>query len=528
MTKQELQNCILILEGEKKDLTNQVEDLRRQVENLTEMLRLMQHQRFGSSSEKTPKEELEDQMHMEQFFNEAEDSLDPSEAEPAKLTREGKLRMKTAGKKGRKEILLKDIPEEEVLHEVTGNALICPQCGDELKPIGKRFVRDEVQFIPAKIKIIHHYQMTYECPKCKHTDKPFMAVAKMPKALLNHSLASPSTLAEIMHQKYENGVPLNRQEAEWEDLGLKLSRSVMANWINKCAEDYFFPLIDALHSEMLKRDILHCDETTVQVLKEKDKTPQSTSYMWAYRTGNDDKAPIVIYEYQPSRSGIHAEAFLGDFKGYLHTDGYSGYNRITSVTRCGCFAHLRRKFVEAIPPGASKGDAKSYAEKGRDYINTLFEIERELKDLSAADRFSARLKLEKPILDEFWVWLDSFSPSKGSKLDKAVSYALNQKQYLEGYLKDGRCSISNNAAENVIRPFVIGRKNWLFADTVNGAKASAAVYSLIQTAKENGLNPRKYLQLLLTAIPSIEISKLEETIPMFFPWTEEMQRLCKD
>lgn len=527
MTKTELEKYILQLEEEKKELSMQVSNLTRQVENLTEMIYQMQKSKFGSSSEKTPKEELDGQISMNQFFNEVESSLNPDEKEPAKLTREGRLRMKADGKKGRKEILLKDIPEEEILHEVHGSALLCPQCGFEMKPLGKRFVRDEIQFIPAQIKIIHHYQMTYECPKCKHTDKPFMASAKAPRALLSHSLASPSTVAEIMHQKFENGVPLYRQEAEWEALGIGLSRSVMANWVNKCAEDYFYPLIDALHEEMLKRDILHCDETTVQVLKEDGKTPQSKSYMWAYRTGNDDKNPIVIYEYQPSRSGTFAQAFLGDFSGYLHTDGYSGYNRITTATRCGCYAHLRRKFVEAIPPKSVRGEKKTYAEKGRDYLNKLFEIERELKDLSADERYSARLQLEKPILDEFWNWLQSFTPSKGSKLDKAVKYAFNQKKYLEGYLEDGRCSISNNAAENVIRPFVIGRKNWLFSDTVNGAKASAAIYSLIQTAKENGLKPRKYLEMILGILPSFDLGERPDVLQKLMPWSEEVQSVCK-
>jgi len=527
MTKAELQKYIYELEENNRKLLDQVADLNRQIENLTEIIRYIQKQQFGSSSEKTPRKELDGQQIMADVLNEVEASLKADEPEPAMLTKEGKIRIKSTGKKGRKETVLKSVPIEEVVHEVYGDALLCPQCGNEMKPVGKRFVRDEVQFIPAQVKIIRHMQMTYECAKCKHTDKPFIASAKAPKPLLSHSLASPSTVAEIMYQKYVNGVPLYRQEAEWASYGIYLSRSVMANWVNKCAEDYFFPLIDAMHQEMLTRDVLHCDETVVQVLKEDGKTPQSKSYVWVYRTGNDGIYPIIIYEYQPGRSGEFAKAFLGDFEGYLHTDGYSGYNKLSSVTRCGCYAHLRRKFVEAIPSKSIKAGKPSYAETGRDYLNKLFDIERKLRDLSAEERFSARLKMEKPLLTEFWAWVESFNPSKGSKLEKAVTYALNQREYLDNFLKDGRCSISNNRTEQNVKSLVIGRKNWLFCDTPNGAKASSAIYSLVETAKENGLDPRKYLTTVLTNLPQVDLAKLPDMIHLFYPWSERMQSMCK-
>ena len=286
--------------------------------------------------------------------------------------------------------------------------------------------------------------------------------ARTPASLMNHSLASPSSVANVMYQKYVNSVPLYRQEKDWENLGVSLKRATMAHWIIRCAGDYFTPVIKHLKKELTGREVLHCDETPVQVLKEEGKKPQSKSYMWLYRTGSDDKHPVVLYDYQPSRSGENAARYLEGFRGYLHTDGYSGYNKLENVTRCGCWAHLRRKFVEAIPGNKASGSPPTTAETGRDYCDKLFHIEEQLKELSAGERYLKRLELEKPILEAFWCWLDSVQALKGSALGKAVTYARNQKPYMENYLLDGRCTLSNNAAENAIRPLRLAAKTGFF------------------------------------------------------------------
>lgn len=244
--------------------------------------------------------------------------------------------------------------------------------------------------------------MAYECPKCKHTDHPYIQKANTPTSLMNHSLASPSSVANVMYQKYVNAVPLYRQEKEWKNMGLALSRATMANWIIRCSQDYLAPVLFHLRKELLSRDIVHCDETPVQVLKEEGKKPQTKSYMWLYRTGNDGKDPVILYDYQPSRNGDHAATFLKDFKGYVHSDGYSGYNKLEVITRCGCWAHLRRKFVEAIPSKKDEGSPLTNAEIGRDYCNTLFKIEERLKDLSPKGRSCKRQELEIPVLEAFW------------------------------------------------------------------------------------------------------------------------------
>ena len=501
-------------------LENTIKDLQSQVNNLTEMVMLLRKEKFGPSSEKTPKQ-VDGQLCL---FNEAEVEADASVPEPISKEVKGYVRNNP---KTKREELIKDLPIREILCETAKDEQYCDHCNSTLRPIGKEVVREELEYIPAKLQIVRYVRMSYECPRCKHTERPFIKKALTPTSLMNHSLASPSSVANVMYQKYVNSVPLYRQEKEWERMGLSLSRATMANWVIRCSQDYLMPVVEHLQKKLLERDIVHCDETPVQVLKEEGKKPQTKSYMWLYRTGDDGKPPVILYDYQPSRNGDHAVVFLKDFKGFVHSDGYSGYNKLTGITRCGCWAHLRRKFIEAIPKKTGTDEPLTNAEIGRDYCNQLFEIERDLKHLSPEDRRLKRLELEKPILEAFWCWLENLNVLNGSALGKAVTYAKNQKKYMENYLLDGRCSISNNAAENAIRPFTVGRKNWLFADTPKGASASAAVYSIIETAKANGLNVYTYLEYLLLYMPDTNWRNNPEELDMLMPWSEGVQAECK-
>mgnify|MGYP002508354410 FL=1 len=501
-------------------LENTIKDLQSQVNNLTEMVMLLRKEKFGPSSEKTPKQ-VDGQLSL---FNEAEVEADASVPEPISKEVKGYVRNNP---KTKREEIIKDLPVREILCETAKEEQYCGHCNSALRPIGKEVVREELEYIPAKLQIVRYVRMSYECPRCKHTERPFIKKALTPTSLMNHSLASPSSVANVMYQKYVNSVPLYRQEKEWERMGLSLSRATMANWVIRCSQDYLMPVVEHLQKKLLERDIVHCDETPVQVLKEEGKKPQTKSYMWLYRTGDDGKPPVILYDYQPSRNGDHAVVFLKDFKGFVHSDGYSGYNKLTGITRCGCWAHLRRKFIEAIPKKTGTDEPLTNAEIGRDYCNQLFEIERDLKHLSPEDRRLKRLELEKPILEAFWCWLENLNVLNGSALGKAVTYAKNQKKYMENYLLDGRCSISNNAAENAIRPFTVGRKNWLFADTPKGASASAAVYSIIETAKANGLNVYTYLEYLLLYMPDTDWRNNPEELDMLMPWSEGVQAECK-
>lgn len=501
-------------------LENTIKSLEKQVNNLTEMVILLRKQKFGSSSEKTPKSEIDNQLNL---FDEAEQEAVSDAEEPAVKRVDGYYRKNS---KTKREELLKDLPIEEIICDVPEEECICPKCKSSLVLVGKEIVREELEYIPAQLKIIRYVRQAYGCQKCKQKGTPYIVKALTPTSLMNHSLASPTTVANVMYQKYVNGMPLYRQEKEWEQLGLALSRATMANWIIRCSQDWLMPVVKHLRQELLKRDIIHCDETPVQVLKEQGKKPQSKSYMWLYRSGADGEPPIVLYDYKPSRSGSNAADYLKEFHGYMHTDGFAGYQKVEGVTRCGCWAHLRRYFVDAIPDKKVSGAPRTKAEIGRDYCNELFEIEKVLASLSLDKRKAERLRLEKPVLEAFWCWLDSLTPLKGSSLGKAVTYAQNQKSFMENYLLDGRCSISNNVAENSIRPFAVGRKNWLFSDTPKGADASAAVYSIVETAKANNLNIYTYLNYLLLYMPDTNYRKYPETLEDMMPWSERVKIEC--
>ena len=503
-----------------EQLEKTIKNLQDQVSNLTEMVMLLRKEKFGPSSEKTVKPN-EEQLSL---FNEAEVEADGlTISEPIKKSVKGYLRIDARTKR---EELLKDLPVVEIECDVPAEEQFCIRCGKALKRIGKETVREELEYIPAKIQIVRYVRWSYGCPSCKCTGQSYIVKAQTPTSLMNHSLASPSSVANVMYEKYVNSVPLYRQEKAWEQMGVALSRATMANWVIRCSEDYLRPVVEHMRKQLLSRDIIHCDETPVQVLKEEGKKPQTKSYMWLYRTGIDDEKPVVLYDYQPSRNGDHAVTFLKDFKGYVHSDGYSGYNKLTGIIRCGCWAHLRRKFIEAIPQRKST-EGLTNAEIGRNYCDQLFMIERDLKDLSPEERKTKRLELEKPVLEAFWCWLENLEVLKGSALGKAVTYALNQKKYMENYLLDGRCCISNNAAENAIRLFTVGRKNWLFADTPKGASASAAVYSIVETAKANGINVYTYLHYLLLYMPDTDWRNHPEELDHLMPWAKAVQVECK-
>jgi hypothetical protein len=294
------------------------------------------------------------------------------------------------------------------------------------------------------------------------------------------------------------------------------------------SENWLKPLTDLMQCKLVEEKYLHADETPVQVLMEPGRKNTSDSYMWVYSTYAGSKKPIRLFDYQPSRSGDCPQKFLSGFKGFLHTDAYSGYNKVPGITRCFCWAHLRRYFVEAIPKDLNSPEA-TLPSKGLEFCNKLFKIEEALVSLKSDERKNKRLETEKPVLDAFWSWLDSIRHSclPKSKIGKAIEYALGHKEGFMNYLLDGNCVISNNVAENSIRPFTIGRKNWLFSGSPKGANASATVYSIIETAKANGLEPYTYLQFLFKQLPGVQFEAHPEFLEEFLPWDPWVQESCK-
>ena len=340
----------------------------------------------------------------------------------------------------------------------------------------------------------------------------------MPKLPIEGSLATSSTLAQVIVDKYANGLPLYRQSQDYNRVGLRLSRQTLSNWIMKSSD-----LLDIIYNQMISKllsyDILHADETTLQVIKENGKPAKTKSYMWLYRTGRFD-TPIVIYDYQASRSGTIPKKFLENFNGYLHVDGYSGYQSVDNVTLVGCLAHVRRYFNDAYISLGNIPDIETTATaKGLSYCNKLFALDKESKTLDLNQRFIFKQEKIKPVFIEFLTWVNNsiINAMPKSKYGKALKYASNQLPNVMHYLDKAELDIDNNLAERSIKPFVIGRKNWLFSNTAHGADASSRLYSIVQTCILNNINPYEYLDYVLDKLANTTINQ-DTDINSLLPW----------
>jgi transposase len=389
-------------------------------------------------------------------------------------------------------------------------------------------VRQELKVIPAQVKVVKHVRYVYGCRHCERNElNTPIVTALMPEPVLPGSLVSPSLLAHVMVQKYCDGLPLYRQEQQWSRLGIEISRQTMANWMIQGVERHLQNIFDRMHERLLQNDILHADETTLQVLNEPGRAAQSTSYLWLYRTGRDDPA-IILYDYQTTRASKHPTRFLKGFKGWLQVDGYAGYNDLPDIKPVGCWAHARRKFTDALKalPEAQREKTVA-AQEGLNFCNQLYAIERNLKEASVEERYQARLAQSSPVLEAFLAWLKTQTPRAlpKSPVGQAIQYCRNQWDKLTAFLQDGRLEIDNNRSERSIKPFVIGRKNWLFANTQRGAAASATIYSIIETAKENGLNPFTYLTYLFERLPNVDVND-PEILDKLLPWSSTLPDVC--
>lgn len=488
------------------------ESLKQQAAWLMEQLKLSRRRQYGVSSEKS----IYDQVNL---FNEVETVAGLSATEP-ELEEVKAYRRKKSRTLDR---LPPDLPVEIVEYDLPEEERLCPDCGGALH-IMARETREELKLIPARAAVVRHTRPVYACRDCeKNTDHAAIVKARMAEPALKGSFASPESVAHIMTQKFVMGIPLYRQEQEWERSGVHLSRQTMSDWLIRCAGDWLKPVYNRLHQLLCAREILHGDETTVQVLHEPGRAAQSKSYMWLYRTSGDAEHPIVLYDCQTSRGGEHPAAFLQGFKGYLHTDGWDEYHRKLpdEIRVAGCWAHCRRKFDEALP---RKGQAGSEALRGKQFCDRLFTLEREYDKLSPGDHFSARrlarAEYSKPVMEAFFSWASMIEPSVFPKslLGVAVRYALHQRPWLERVLLDGRLELSNNRAGRSIKPFVIGRKNWMFNNSPDGADASAMIYSIVETAKENAINPFVYLSAVFHIAPNLTNF---DSVDSLLPW-----RIC--
>lgn len=398
---------------------------------------------------------------------------------------------------------------------------VCENCGTEMKNIGKEKAYDELVYTPAKFHIRRHIVYTYKCPECgekpendtAHSDdieRCNIRRAKYPKPMIPGSFCSPELLAHIVYEKYAKAVPLHRQEKDFSSKHIPLLKATMSNWVGAAAEKWCLPIVEEMHRLLLAGDVIHADETRIQVLHEEGRKATAESKMWVYCNGRMNDRSIVIFDYKPTRKGENAQAFLQGFEGYLVRDGYSGYHVVTGVKHCGCMTHARRYFVNALPKDKSVQETSAAAEAVR-YFEQIYHEENLLSGMTAEERYKQRQVKVKPLLDAFFAWLETLQVSGKSALSKAVAYALNEKPYLYTFLENGNVPIDNNRAENAIRPFAVGRKNWMHSNTAKGAEASAAMYSIVATAQANGLDAERYLTELF--------SKPEGTI--ILPWEDK-------
>lgn len=504
-------------------LTNEVQSLNKKMQTLMEQLVLSKKARFGQSSEKM--EDAAQISFMEVngtivFFNEAEAVCDLSADEPEDLE------PKPRGKKtsGKKDADMSGLPVNRINYYMTENELIAEfgENGWKQLPdaISKRY-----KFIPAKVIVTEHHVGVYASKKDGH-----MVKAEHPRGLLKGSPVSPSIAAAIMNGKYVNAVPLYRLEKEFERYGLAITRQNMANWMIRLGESYISVMYDYLHELIYDYHVIQADETPVLVNKDGRKAG-SKSYMWVYRSGymNPEKQ-IILYEYQLTRNASHPREFLKEFKGICVTDGYQVYHTLEKekedLTIAGCWVHMRRRFEQAwevIPKEARKGTISYMAMK---QIQAIYREEGKLKELHSKERFEQRQAIIKPLVDAFFVYLKQNQtevPSSG-KLHDAFTYALNQEKYLKVFLEDGEVPIDNNASERAIRGFCVGKKNWQMIDTINGAKTSAMIYSIAETAKANNLKPYDYFEHLLEEIPKHMEDTDRSFLKELLPWSDKLPK----
>ncbi len=519
----ELKDMISQLNMTIKTLNETIAKQQSENDNLKAELAWFKQKLFGSSSERRT-DDIAGQMSL--FGNQPEEEkpvelIEPEVVEPSKKPRKKKPTLAEQ---------FENIPTRQVtVHTLSDEDRICPLCGSEMLAIGTEVIRSEVKYTPPKLERIEYIATTYACPECKDTEEPQFIKDNGKPALIPGSYASESLLAYILYRKYGLYIPLYRQEQDFLGQSAPIGRASMAHWIITAAQEYMQPVYDYFHRELLKRRFLMMDETPVQVLKEDGRRAQSKSYFWLVRTGEDGLDPIILYNYTPTRAGENAKRFLdGIMPGfYLMADGYQGYNKINETNRCCCWAHIRRYLLEAIPKGQEK-DYSNPAVQGVLYCNKLFEYERSYKEkgLSFKQIYNRRLKDQKPVIEGFLAWLKQVNPGSNDRLKKAITYIRNREAFLMTYLEDGRCSLSNNLSENSIRPVTVGRKNWLFSDTPEGATANALYLTIVEMAKAYNLNLYEYLEYLLEQRPNKSMS--DDELAMLAPWSETVQKKCSN
>ena len=519
--KDELISLILSQQEINESQEKRLIELNSKMDLLLEQLSIATQKKFGRSSEKI---EWEDQLVM--CFNEAEvtiSNLYVIEPTFEEITPKSYKRQKT---KGKREEDLKDLPVKIIEHTLS-DEILKNQFGDKWRRLPDE-VYKRLTFHPATFEVEEHHVGVY----CG-ADNQTILKADRPVDLLRNSIVTPSLEAAILNSKYVNAIPLYRLEQEFARQEIKISRQVMANWTIKCAERYLSLLYDRFRKELLNQEHLQADETPVMVSKD-GRPAGSKSYMWVYRTGKmNTKSPIILYDYQKTRNSSHPETFLKGFKGTLVTDGYQVYHKLSNenpdIIISGCWSHARRNFANIVKALGKEKSKNSLAYDALKQIATIYKIDNELASLPEAERLNMRKLSVSPLVDAFFAWVKQNKdqvPSQ-SETGKGFTYCLNQEKYLRTFLEHPNVPMDNNATESAIRGFCIGKKNWVLIDTIEGAKASAIIYSIAETAKANNLKPYNYFRYLLEEIPKHMDEKNLNFLDNLLPWSQELPDECR-
>lgn len=516
------------LEASRRIIAERDEKIRKQNIQIDNMIQALLHARkklFGPSTEVT---QMDGQLSLFESVQELAEQLNLSKE---KITVKPYTRV--SRKPGVRQEMLAGLPQEVEEYVIPADET-CGVCGAKMKVTGKRIVRTEVEFSPAKLIVKQIVQQVAKCTECGEKGSPnvksHFQKAAVPVPPLAHSISTPSLIAQVMYQKFAMGMPLARQEKDWYRLGLVLSRSNMANWVIRCSQEWLEPVYWRIHEKLLECGLLHMDETRIQCNKEEGKLPSSESFMWVMRSAESEEIQAAFFFYSRSRSGENARKLLKGFDGYLITDAYSGYDTVPDIKRSLCWSHVRRYFIESIPLDTKgKEIPGSKGAEGREYVNLLFKVEDEIKDLPYEEKKQKRQDASRPILDAFWSWVEKTSAmyTTNEKLTQALGYCQNQRKYLETYLEDGRLPVSNNYCEANIKPFATARRAWLFADTPKGAFANGVLYTLVESARANNLDVYEYLKYLLTEMPNNHHLEHPEIIDRYLPWSPELPDTCR-
>ena len=522
-------------------LTDELKRTNQQMQVILEKWNLAQANRFGRSSEKMGYDtgtcqQLELAVMYAECFNEAEATVNgtpPDEPDMEEVTVTAHKRKKHAGKR---EEDLKDLPHAEpVISTLTEEELL-----EQLGP-GYRQLKDEVyqrlEFHPSSFEVKEYHICVYVS-----ADGKKFAKAKRPQAdLFRNSIATPSLLAGILNYKYVNALPVHRLAQDFKRSEVNISPQVMCNWVIKSSEIYFSLVYDWMKDVLLKQPVVQADETTLKVNRDGRKAG-SSSYMWVYITGEHDDSgkKIVLYDYCRTRSTEHLREFLSSYKGILVSDGYQSYHTFSkeqSLTSAGCWTHCRRRFVNAIKaaqkdlPEEALKNSIAYQALAR--ISAIYKLDGSWKERTSEYRMEHRQRILKPLVDEYFDWvkeqIKTCNVLPKSETGEGLSYSINQEKYLRAFLDNGDIPIDNSACERAIRPFCVGRKNWNVIDTVEGAQASAIVYSIAETAKANNLKPYQYFEYLLTELPERISRKKDSTFSLddLMPWSPKLPMSCR-